>query len=77
MGKKERRKKMAIAIIEAFAELPVVQELIPDGHALHVKVVWDPPDLGVSETWLPYGLLLAVKPVDDIPGDAVQLPLEN
>ena len=74
MDKKQRRNKIADQIIQAFAALPVVQELIPEDHALYVKAVWDPQDQGVSETLLPYGLLLAVIPLDDIPGDAVQLP---
>ena len=70
----QRRNRIADQIIQGFADLPAVQELIPVGHALHVKAVWDPQDQGVSEKLLPYGLLLEVKPLDDIPSDAVQLP---
>ncbi len=74
MDKRQQRNEIADRIIPAFAALPVVQELIPDGQALHVKAVWDPADKGVSDALLPYGLLLEIKPFDDIPADAVQLP---
>ena len=69
----QRRNELADRIAGAFAVLPDVQRLIPEGHALHVKAVWDPEDKGPTANLLPYGLLLEVKPLDDVPGDAVQL----
>ena len=57
-------------IVEAFASLECVQILIPAGYAIHVKCVWDDKRDGP----LPVGMLLTLSPLDDIPGDAVQLP---
>ena len=74
MDKQQRRNEIADRIVQAFASLPAVQELIPEGYALHVKAVWDPDDQGPTDNLLPNGLLMEVKPIDDIPGDAVQLP---
>ena len=74
MNKQQQRNEIADRIVQAFASLPAVQELIPEGYALHVKSVWDTDDQGPTDNLLPYGLLMEVKPIDDIPGDAVQLP---
>ena len=40
----QRRNKIADQIVQGFADLPVIQDLIPEGHVLHVKAVWDPQD---------------------------------
>ena len=53
--------------------MPDVQRQIPEGHALHVKAVWDPEERDKADHLLPYGLLLEVKPIDDIPANAVGL----
>ena len=70
----QRRNELADRIAGAFAGLPDMQRLIPEGHALHVKAVWDPEDKGATANLLPYGLLLEIKPIDDVPADAVPLP---
>ena len=56
--------------MEPFASLECVQGLIPAGHAIHVKCVWDDK----RDAPLPVGMLLTLLPLDDVPGDAVQLP---
>ena len=48
MDIKQRRNEIADRIIQAFAALPAVQELIPEGQALHVKAIWDPKDKDVD-----------------------------
>ena len=73
MSNQQRKNEIADRIVQAFAGLPEVQELIPSGHTLHVKAVWDTQDESVTENLLPYGLLFEVKPLDDIPGDAVMV----
>ena len=62
MSKERRRNEIADQIVQAFAQLPAIQDLIPSGHALHVKAVWDPQDQSTNDDLLPYGLLLEVKP---------------
>lgn len=57
-------------IVAAFADLDVVQSEIPPGHALHVSAHWNEG----SDSPLPFALLLEVKPQDDVPANAVQLP---
>ena len=63
----QRRNDVADRIVQAFAGLPDVQRLIPEGHTLHVKAVWDPQDQDATGNLLPYALLLEVKPIDDVP----------
>ena len=56
-------------MIEAFADLDCVQAPIPNGFALHVQVVWDDQ----VDSPLPAGMMMALIPIDDVPGDAVEI----
>ena len=56
-------------IVEAFAHLDCVQELIPEGFGIHVRCVWDQR----VDAPLPVGMMLTLRPLEDMPDDAIQL----
>ena len=68
-GKRARQHEVGDRIVQAFAGLDCVQEQIPAGWAIHVKVLWDDK----ADSPLPAGIMLELKPLDDVPADAVGL----
>ena len=68
--KRARQHEVGDRIVQAFAGLDCIQEQIPAGWAIHVKAVWDDK----ADSPLPVGMMLELKPLDDVRGDAVQMP---
>ena len=68
-NKKERQHAVGDQMVEAFAGLDCVQVLIPNGFAPHVQAVWDDQ----VDSPLPAGMMMALIPIDDVPGDAVEI----
>ena len=68
--KRARQHEVGDRIVQAFSGLDCIQEQIPAGWAIHVKAVWDDK----VDSPLPVGMMLELKPLDDVRGDAVQMP---